>query len=76
MGGAKKLTKTSKAAAILRGFALSLYLLLASGCGVLQGRALEQRPEAPDFVLTSTQGERCALSDLRGSVVLVYMTNL
>ena len=76
MSGAKTLTTISRTAAIKRVFALSLYLLLASGCGVLQGRALEQRPEAPDFVLTSTQGERCALSDLRGSVVLVYMTNL
>ena len=68
--------KRMTTAVMWRVLVLILYLGLASGCNVLQGQVLENRPEAPDFVLTTTRGERCALSDMRGSVVLVYMTNL
>ena len=59
-------------------FSLSLLLLsiVFAGCGTLQGRALQDRPAAPDFVLKTSQGERCALSDFRGKLVALYMTNL
>ena len=55
---------------------LLLFLTLITGCGALQGQVLEDRPAAPDFVLKTSQGERCALSDFRGKLVAIYMTNL
>jgi len=59
-------------------FSLSLLLLMIifAGCGILEGQVLEDRPAAPDFVLKTSQGERCALSDFRGKLVALYMTNL
>ena len=51
-------------------------MLLGSACTVLQGQELQERPLAPDFVLKTSQGERCALADFRGKTVALYMTNL
>ncbi len=58
-------------------FAIVLMLALVGlGCGIVQGRVLEDRPPAPDFTLPNVDGGEVSLSDLRGQVVVVYLTNL
>ena len=53
-----------------------LLALAAAGCGIVQGRVLEDRPPAPDFTLANVDGGEVSLSDLRGQAVVVYLTNL